>query len=213
VRLHLIAGRRPTCDRRGCAQERAFCATPEAFFQTIARAAPRGHFPRGMSGEQSYWTVVASTERTEKASFFPRRRARARRAILDRALRVGDSGLLSWANVEIEHSSRKAICDTDSAVAARQVCRCASRRSPRARRETQTVLAQYELANEAPPTRNLTLALAVRPFQVNPPAQFPELPRGTSQISQHCWDDGAFAVNGQRSVFALRRTDELPPQL
>src|SRR6266571_534020 len=34
-------------------------ATREAFFQALAREAPRGAFPRGMSGEQAYWTVVS----------------------------------------------------------------------------------------------------------------------------------------------------------
>jgi hypothetical protein len=33
-------------------------ATPNAFFQAMAREAPRGTFPRGFSGEQAYWTVV-----------------------------------------------------------------------------------------------------------------------------------------------------------
>ena len=60
------------------------------------------------------------------------------------------------------------------------------------------VLAEYELANEAAANQDVTLALAVRPFQVNPPAQFLNSPGGTSQIRSIAWDDGAFAVNGQR---------------
>src|SRR5206468_12856239 len=36
----------------------AFGASPNAFFESLAREAPRGRYPRGFSGEQVYWTVV-----------------------------------------------------------------------------------------------------------------------------------------------------------
>src|ERR671931_347318 len=44
----------------------AFGASPNAFFEAIAREAPRGYFPRGFSGEQSYWTVVGVDGGAEK---------------------------------------------------------------------------------------------------------------------------------------------------
>jgi hypothetical protein len=39
-------------------QPLAWSATREALFEAIAREVPRGSFPRGISGEQSYWTVT-----------------------------------------------------------------------------------------------------------------------------------------------------------
>ena len=36
----------------------AFGASPNAFIEAIAKDAPRGHYPRGFVGEQSYWTVL-----------------------------------------------------------------------------------------------------------------------------------------------------------
>jgi len=86
-------------------QDLAFCASPEAFFQTIARAAPRGDFPRGMSGEQSYWTVVGVDGVRTRRCFL--RTERSSLAVDDSRsspfVRM-DSGLLTWADVEIEHS-------------------------------------------------------------------------------------------------------------
>src|SRR5207244_1485124 len=35
-----------------------FGATKTAFYQAVARASPRGEFPRAFIGEQNYWTVV-----------------------------------------------------------------------------------------------------------------------------------------------------------
>jgi hypothetical protein len=45
----------------------AWSATPNAFFEAIAREAPRGTYPRSFSGEQSYWTVVGADGDTESA--------------------------------------------------------------------------------------------------------------------------------------------------
>ena len=39
-------------------EDLAFGASMNAFFQALAREAPRGTYPRGMSGEQSAWTLV-----------------------------------------------------------------------------------------------------------------------------------------------------------
>ena len=41
--------------------------SPNAFFEAVAREAPRGTFPRAFSGEQSYWTVVGVSGDTESA--------------------------------------------------------------------------------------------------------------------------------------------------
>ncbi len=50
-------------------QPLAFSETPNAFFEAIARDAPRGIYPRAFSGEQSYWTVVGVDGDTDNALF------------------------------------------------------------------------------------------------------------------------------------------------
>jgi hypothetical protein len=42
-----------------------FGATANAFVESLARALPRGLFPRGFSGEQTYWTLVGADEGEE----------------------------------------------------------------------------------------------------------------------------------------------------
>ena len=37
-----------------------FSASPNQFFEAIARDAPRGFYPKHLYGEQSYWTVVGA---------------------------------------------------------------------------------------------------------------------------------------------------------
>jgi len=59
VRLHLIEGPASGYAIAELAlQDLAFCASPEAFFQTIARAGAAWRLSARMSGEQSFWTVV-----------------------------------------------------------------------------------------------------------------------------------------------------------
>ena len=43
---------------RGLVEDLAFGASPNEFFEAVARDSPRGTFPRGFSREQTYWTIV-----------------------------------------------------------------------------------------------------------------------------------------------------------
>src|SRR5436190_2227892 len=106
-------------------EDLAFGASPNAFFQALARDSPRGSFPRGFSGEQS--------------------------------------GLV----------------------------------------------ARYELANSSGRPLSLRLVLAVRPFQVNPPAQFLNVEGGVSGIRDIAWEDAVLTINGARRVYPLRTPDRV----
>jgi len=59
--------------------------------------------------------------------------------------------------------------------------------------------------DELPQT--VTLVLAVRPFQVNPPSQFLNTPGGVSPIRELAWDGEVVSVNGERRIFPLVPTD------
>ena len=65
------------------------------------------------------------------------------------------------------------------------------------------LVARYDLANLTEQPQNLTLALGVRPFQVNPPAQFLNTIGGVSPIHDLAWDGGMLTVNGVRNVHPL----------
>ncbi|HEY4958942.1 MAG TPA: hypothetical protein VII31_14110 [Caldimonas sp.] len=57
-------------------------------------------------------------------------------------------------------------------------------------------LVRYTLRNDSKRARSLALALAWRPFQVNPPTQFLAYPGGASPIETVKWDGHALWVNG-----------------
>src|SRR6266545_2934249 len=71
------------------------------------------------------------------------------------------------------------------------------------------LVGRYELANRSEAPLDLTLALAVRPFQVNPPAQFLNTAGGVSPIHDLTWDGAAFDVDGTASLYAAPAPDRV----
>ncbi len=166
-------------------QPLAYAATRSAFLSTIAGRAPRGTYPRGFVDEQSYWTVVGLD-------------ADAHEALLDEdgALETGkgawsiepflgrDGSLYSWA----DGASRQELADGDPLMPSvvRQVAGLELSVHPFALGTpgTATVYVQYRVRNPAADPVRAVLFLALRPFTVNPPAQFLNLPGGVGRIER-----------------------------
>jgi hypothetical protein len=192
----------------------AAAPTPSAFVAAVARAVPRGAFPRAYVGEQPYWTVVGDL-------------AGGKTALLseDGAVElypggpsvepfvVGAGGAVtSWADatavahdladgylpipsvtwtlpgwtLEVTALAREASAD-DAAGAS----------GPAA----DALAVRYTIVNTSSSSARPTLVLAVRPLQVNPPTQFLSIPGGVAPIERIAWTDGAIAIDG---VPALR---------
>src|SRR5262249_48024122 len=71
-------------------------------------------------------------------------------------------------------------------------------------REAPQLLARYTLRNLTDHELSLTLALAVRPWQVNPPQQFLSTQGGASPIHRVGWDAGVLRIDDR----ALRPTQQ-----
>ena len=76
-------------------------------------------------------------------------------------------------------------------------------------RAASQLIVRYDVRNRTDRPVTLTLVLAIRPFQVNPPTQFLNAPGGVSAIRDIAWDDGAMSVNGTRRVFTLAPPDRV----
>lgn len=186
----------------------AFGASANAFFQAAAREFPRGTYPRGMSGEQTAWTVVgidgghASGLLGEDGALEVSRSGFSIEPFV-----VADSRVVSWADVETRHF----LVDDDlpmPGVAWRRAgweLRISAFAA--GSREESRLVATYELRNLTHRTLPLQLVLAVRPFQVNPPSQSLNEVGGASAIRHIAWDGATLAVNGDRRVFPLSRPD------
>ena len=85
----------------------AFGASPNAFFEAVAREFPRGYFPRGFSGQQSYWTIVGVDGGSDSGLLSEDGALEVARGgfSIEPFVRV-DSRVVTWADVDTTQSLR-----------------------------------------------------------------------------------------------------------
>jgi hypothetical protein len=180
------------------------------FFERLAHEAPRGRYPRGFVGEQSYWTVVGIDGGLQTGLLSEDGAIEAARGgfSIEPFLIDGDR-LISWADVAITPSLADGYLpiptvrwrhgdDVSLSITA----------FAEGNRDNTRLLARYVLRNDGNKARTLTLALAIRPFQVNPPVQFLNTPGGVSPIhSLSATLDGVILVDGKPRLRSLVDAD------
>jgi len=182
----------------------AFGASPNAFVTAIAREAPRGHYPRGFSGEQTYWTVVGINGGTVQGllSEDGALEVGPRAPAVEPFLLTGD-GLVTWADVSLEHSLQDDYLPIPTVTWRTPDLALHVTVFGIGTRAQSTLVSRYRIENHTSQLRVVTLALAVRPFQVNPPTQFLNTVGGATPIRELAWDGHALAINGARRIFPL----------
>jgi hypothetical protein len=182
--------------------------TPNAVFEARAKQVRRGLYPRGFSGEQSYWTIVGVDGGSRDSALISEDGAVevVRGGFSIEPFLIDRGKLVTWADVTTTQSLRDRYLPMPSvrwAVAGLSLTTTAFAQG--AAGASQLVVS-YRVANEGDTWRDVTLALAARPFQVNPPTQFLNAPGGTSPIGDLAWDGHALTVNGTRKVVPLQAT-------
>ena len=187
-------------------QPLAWSATRNAFFEAIARARPRGLYPRSMGGEQSYWTVVGADADTREALLDEdgRLETGAGQFALEPVLQVGKR-LWTWADAEIEHTLEQGClpiptvrwCCGDLTLAVTAFATGAA--------ESSGVVARYRVTNHGTKRQRGSLVLAARPFQVNPPPQFLNGTGGYAPIRYIETSGQTMRVGGAPAVVSLVR--------
>ena len=187
----------------------AFGASHNAFFEAVAREFPRGYFPRGFSGQQSYWTIVGVDGGSDSGLLSEDGALEVARGgfSIEPFVRV-DSRVFTWADVDTTQSLRDGYLPIPS-VTWRQprwtlkVTAFAS--GDRARSQ---LFATYEMRNLTDRPLSLELVLAIRPSQVNPPAQFLNAPSGVAPISEIAWKDRRADGEPRAHGFPVAVTEE-----
>ncbi|MBB3223281.1 discoidin domain-containing protein [Pseudoduganella umbonata] len=186
----------------------AFGAAPNDFIDALAAAAPKGHYPRGFSGQQPYWTLVGvdggarhSALLSEDGAIEP---ARASPALEPFVLAGGK--MHGWADAEVTQSLRDGYLPIPSVHWRTAGWTLTTTAAAAGTPESSQLLARYELRNLQDVPQAMELVLAARPFQVNAPRQFLNTPGGFAPIRDIAWDGGALAV-GTRCFIPLRAPD------
>ena len=188
--------------------ELASDASPNAFFEGLARAAPRGTYPRGFLAEASSWTLVGVDGGSETGLLSEDGALEvAKGGFSIEPFVVTDSHVVTWADITAEPFLFGGYLPMPGVIWHRpqwdlRVSSFASGSPAESR-----LVIRYELTNHTLQPQKLTLVLAARPFQVNPPVQFLNTVGGVSPIRDAAWTGSALILNGTREIFPLRPPD------
>ncbi|WP_295431188.1 discoidin domain-containing protein [uncultured Thiodictyon sp.] len=174
------------------------------WFHTIARRAPRGHYPRWLYREQTYWTPVDIPDGAVPALCNEDGLVELDEGScsLEPFLYL-DGRLITWADCTITQSLEQGELPIPSThwdcgeVVLTTTVFATDQRGDR------HLFIRYRVANQGQTDRTLTLFAAVRPFQVTPPWQAHQALGGPSQVRSLVFEEGALWVNGNQALVPL----------
>ena len=180
----------------------------------IAKAAPRGAFPRAFIGEQSYWTLAGSDGGKigalidEDAAIEPAKGSYSIAPVL-----IDGGERFDWANVQAAPS----LADRRLPIPSVRWTTPGVTLDTRLLADTdgRATYAAYTLTNRTRAPRRIELRLAIRPWQVNPPMQFLSQKGGASPIARITPSRGELAIvqpqeEGDPPVLHTLRFDGAP---
>lgn len=184
--------------------------TANALFEEQAKHAARGLYPRGFSGEQSYWTLVGVDGGARHSALLSEDGA----VEVDKGswsiepMMISGDEVIHWASARTTQRLEDGYLPIPTVrwqvgTLSLETTAFASGTPQRSQ-----LWLRYVVHNDSDQPRKLTLALLARPFQVNPPTQFLNTPGGIGAIHDLQWDGHALTVNGDARVLPLQRTDD-----
>lgn len=175
--------------------------TPNAFFEEIAREAPRGRYPRATTGEQVYWTIVGVNGDKEEGLFDEDGRLEVGKGAfsLEPFLAV-DGQLVTWKDVKSTPSLRDGYLPIPSVVWESGDLSLTVTAFATGEPGASTLHARYNVENRGAAEARPRLYVALRPFQVNPPAQFLNTPGGAATVEEIAWDGRKIRVDSRKVI-------------
>lgn len=179
----------------------AFGASPNAFIQSLAKHARRGCYPRGFTGEQAYWTILGVDGDVEESLISEDGAIEPRKASFSVEPFIRTSrGVVTWADVSISQSLADNYLPIPSVSWKHRDFELSTTATTMGEKTSSYTHMSYRVRNAKNSRQRLTLALVVRPLQVNPPTQFLNTAGGVSPIQDLAWKQGAVYVDSVPSV-------------
>jgi hypothetical protein len=169
VRLRLLRGAPAYALREVTVEPLAWSASLNDFFAAVATDAPRGSYPKYLTGRQSYWTVAGTDHDREEALINE-----------EGAIEIGqgrpsiepflfvNGRLITWADVDSTTQSLDAELPHPKVVWHSGPISLAITAIATGAADSSVVRVRYEVRSP----QSVRLYLALRPFQVNPSWQF-----------------------------------------
>jgi hypothetical protein len=179
-------------------------STRSAFLERIAAATEPGAWPRPLTGQQSYWTVVG-LPRDERDALFSEDgsiESRPGSYSVEPLIRA-DGHLLTWRDGKTTHSLDDGSLPIPSATRTTKDLTLKTTAFATGTPGRSVVWARYRVVNQSPRARAVDLFALVRPVQVNPPWQFLGTAGGAATVRSLRWDGRRLVVNDTDAVVPI----------
>lgn len=185
-----------------------FSASRNHFFEAIAKESPPGHWPKYLSGKQTYWTVVGLPGHAEEGLLNEEGMLEVGRGAfsIEPFLHV-DGRLVTWRDVETSQALEEEELPIPTVTWDFDGVRLHVTALALEEAGTPALVLRYRVENDSFVRRSVVLFLALRPFQVLPPWQTLNMIGGASRIESLDFADRAALVNRERAVVSITPPD------
>ncbi|MFO7685146.1 MAG: discoidin domain-containing protein [Desulfobacterales bacterium] len=181
-----------------------FSRSINAFFEGIAKASPKGFYPKYLFGEQTYWTLVGTGEDVTQALFNEEGMVEVDKGTFSiEPFLYADDRLITWADVTLSQDLSNGYMPIPSSKWQAGETLLTATAFATGNSGDSTLFIRYRLENTSVHSRHIRFFAAIRPFQVTPTWQNWQAFGGVSRItSLEHRTDGVW-VNGNRQVIPL----------
>jgi hypothetical protein len=177
-------------------------------FAAVAADAPPGSYPKYLSRRQTYWTVAGVHGDDHEGLLNEEGMLETgERAFSLEPFVLADGALVTWHDVETAQSLERDYLPIPSVAWHREGLGLRVTAFASGAPGETTLYARYELENRGETRRDLTLFLAIRPFQVLPPWQDLNMVGGVTPVRTLHLDRRVVWVNEERAVVPLTPPD------
>ena len=174
------------------------------FLAQQAKVEPMGQFPRGFSGQQSYWTIIGNDGGSQTGLLGEDGAVELRQgSIAVEPFVQTDNKIITWADVKTSQTLQDDYLPIPSAHWQHPKFNLNVTSFATGKAGDADIVTRYELINPSDTIEHLKLILAVRPMQVNPPAQFLNIAGGYTPIGQLNWHAQHLEVNGDDVIYPI----------
>ena len=184
-----------------------FSASPNATMHALAAQSPPGWFPRYYNNEQNYWTIIGAPGDSVEALLSQDGQLElSRRGVTIEPFIDAGGSLITWAQMSHTQSLRDGKLPIPTVVATTDTLQLRITAFDDGAPPASAIRAVYQLKNTGPRRQIGSLALCIRPFQVNPPWQRLNFEGGVSPVTDIAIEqrDGLsrVTINGVPRVWA-----------
>ncbi len=181
-----------------------WAASANDLYFAMAREAPRGNYPRYLSNEQSYWTVLGVDRDSAEALINEEGMVEVGRGqfSIEPFLYVNGK-LLTWNDVKTSVVGNAEGLPLPQVVWSANDLDLIISAFVAGPPDSSVLYVRYQIANNSRKYPKPTLFVAIRPLQVNPPWQFLNLPGGVARVDSISLNGSAVRVTGNKVVRSL----------